>query len=62
MKRKSALKVYPPSPDDERYKGVKVRVFGNVLWIDFGPHFVHKEPRPARPIPPEDLRRTQRGE
>lgn len=52
--KKSTLKVHLPEPGDARYRGVRVKVLGNTIWVEMGPECVHKEPRPARPIPEED--------
>lgn len=52
--REPAFKVRLPEPGDLRYKGTKVRVMGNLIWVELGPEWVHKEPRPGRPIPEED--------
>lgn len=53
-----------PDPDDERFKGMKFWVDPqrNRIWIEIGPDFPRHEPRPGRPIPPEDLPGGRRGE
>ncbi len=45
-----------PDPNDERYKGLKIEIFGKQIWIEVGRDFMHQEPRPGRPIPDEDRR------
>lgn len=56
--KQPTLKVRIPALGEERYgeryKGAKVRVFGTVVWVEPGPGFILKEPRPARPIPEQD--------
>jgi hypothetical protein len=49
-------KVRQPDPGDERFKGVKITVIGNQIWVEAGPECVHDQPKPGRPIPEEDRR------
>ena len=57
------IKFYPPDPNDSRSKGIKAKLIApDVIWVEIGPEWVHKEPRPAPPISDDDIRRTPRGE
>lgn len=50
-------KWFPPDPKDPSSKYVKViKITGNRLEISIDPGWIHKEPKPGRPIPPEDRR------
>ena len=51
------VKWIPPDPNDPRFKHIKViAVTGNRIEVEVAPEWCHKEPRPGRPIPPEDRR------
>ena len=55
-RKKPTIKLYPPDPNDPRSKGITAKLIGNTIWVDMGTEWIHKEPRPARPIPDEDRR------
>jgi hypothetical protein len=46
----------PPDPNSEGGKYVKVKITGNRIEVWPGPECTLKEPKPGRPIPPEDKR------
>lgn len=50
------IKVIPHDPNDPRFKNIKsVKVTGNRIDIEIDPEYI-PEPKPGRPIPPEDRR------
>ena len=51
------VKWIPPDPKDPRFKHIKrVWISGNRIDIELDPEFCQHEPKPGRPIPPEDRR------
>ena len=54
MEKKPTIRLLPRDPNDPRSKGITAKQVGNMIWIDIGPEWMLKEPRPAPPMKRDD--------